>query len=106
MRYLLLLSLSLSLAAQDTTGVGGLLGTVTTPQGQPAPQVKVCIVDSSRCTTSNDRGLFRFPDLRPGDYQLDITAPGQPPIRSSVVTVRAGLEGKVEVTLAAAGALR
>ena len=106
MRVLLLLLLSLPLAAQDTTGVGGLLGTVTTAQGQPAPQVKVCLVDSSRCTTSDDRGLFRFPDLRPGDYQLDITAPGQPPIRSSVVTVRAGLEGKVEVTLAAAGALQ
>ncbi len=106
MRIFFLLLLSLPLAAQDTTGVGGLLGTVTDSKGQPAPQTKVCIVDSSRCTTSDERGLFRFPDLRPGDYQLDITAPGQPPIRSSVVNVRAGLEGKVEVSLSAADALQ
>ncbi len=106
MRLFFLLLCSLPLVAQDTTGVGGLIGTVTDAKGQPAPQTKVCIVDSSRCTTSDERGLFRFPDLRPGDYQLDITAPGQPPIRSSVVSVRAGLEGKVEVTLAAAGAVQ
>ncbi len=106
MRFFLICSLALPLAAQDTTGVGGLLGSVTNSQGQPAPQVKVCVVDSTRCTTSDDRGLFRFPDLRAGDYQLDITAAGQAAIRSSVVSVRAGLEGKVEVVLPALGTVQ
>ncbi|MCX6599908.1 MAG: TonB-dependent receptor [Acidobacteria bacterium] len=94
------------LLAQDTTGVGGLTGTVTSADGKPASQVKVCVVDSPRCVTSDDRGQFRFPDLRPGDYQLDITAPGQPSIRSSAVSVRAGLDGTVEVSLSAATAVQ
>ena len=96
----------LPLLAQDTTGVGGLIGTITDSKGQPAPSVKVCVVDSTRCTTSDSRGFFRLPDLRPADYQLDITAAGKPSIRSSVVSVRAGLEGKVEVALPAIEALQ
>ena len=106
MYFFVLSLLSLSLLAQDTTGVGGLTGTVTSADGKPAAGVKVCLAESVRCVDSDERGHFRFPDLRPGDYQLEITAPGQPPIRSSVVSVRAGLDGTVEVTLSAATALQ
>ena len=93
------LFLFVPLFAQDTTGVGSLSGTVLGVDGKPAIGVKVCIQNTDRCATTDITGSYRLVELRSGDYPLEITAPGQPSIKSSTVQVRAGLEGKVDVSL-------
>ena len=92
-------------AAQDTTGVGAVSGTVTTQAGTPVPDAAVCVVDTSQCAVSDGEGRFRIPDVRAGAYRLEITSAGQPPLQSDPVTVRAGLEGRVEVTVPSMQAL-
>ncbi|MGE3705119.1 MAG: TonB-dependent receptor [Vicinamibacterales bacterium] len=84
--------------AQDTTGTGTVTGTVTS-RDLPAPFVTVCLVGTTRCALSGEDGLFRIPDVRAGEYRLEITAPGQPPITSEPIDVHAGLTRQVDVTL-------
>jgi hypothetical protein len=86
-------------SAQDTTGVGAITGTITTQDGRPAPAVAVCIIDTSQCTLSEADGRFAIADVRAGAHRLEITPAGGAPIQSQPVTVRAGLAGRVEVTL-------
>ena len=86
-------------AAQDTTGVGAITGTIARQDGTPAPDVAVCVIETSQCTVSEADGRFRIPDVRAGAYRLEITPAGGAPIQSDPVTVRAGLDGRVEVTL-------
>jgi len=88
-----------TLVAQDTTGVGAITGAITRQDGSPAPDVAVCVIETSQCAVSGPDGRFRIPDVRGGAYRLEITPAGAAPIQSDPVTVRAGLEGRVEVTL-------
>ena len=91
--------------AQDTTGVGAIGGSIARQDGTPAADVAVCVVETAQCTVSTADGRFRINDVRTGAYRLEITAPGSAPIQSEPVTVRAGLDGRVEVTLPDQGAL-
>ena len=94
-----------TVAAQDTTGVGSVRGIVSTTTAVPAPNVAVCVVEAARCGVTDDAGRFSIADLRPGRYQLDVIAPGHPPLLSAV-DVRAGLQTSVEVTLPETSALQ
>jgi hypothetical protein len=85
-------------AAQDTAGVGSLAGHAAGKNSVPAAGVRVCIAPS-RCAVSDSEGGFRFADLRPGDYTAEVLAPGLPAMRSLPITVRAGLENQVRITL-------
>lgn len=94
-----LLALAVPAAGQDTTGVGAIVGTVTLQDGGPAAEVAICVIETAQCAVSEADGRFRIPDVRTGAYRLEITPPGGAPIQSDPVTVRAGLDGRVEVTL-------
>lgn len=85
--------------AQDTAGVGAVVGDVLYGDGEPGLAVTVCLIGTTRCAITDERGHFRIGEVRPGDYRLEVTPPGQPRIESAVVTVRAGLDALVEVTL-------
>jgi hypothetical protein len=86
-------------AAQDTTGVGTIAGTVVSAALQPVANVAVCVQATDRCSVTDADGAFSIPDLRASKYVVEITAPGQPPIVSEPIEVRPGLEARVEVTL-------
>ncbi len=86
-------------AAQDTAGVGTIRGTVSGADGLPVAAVAVCVPATGQCGVSGEDGAFTLADVRAGVYQLEIVAPGQPPIVSPDVQVRAGLEGVVDVSL-------
>lgn len=90
-----------SAIAQDTAGVGSIGGVVTSTNGSPVGNVKVCLADGTRCATSGADGSFRITEIRPGEYTLQITPPNQPARASSMVEVRAGLEGRVDIALPA-----
>jgi hypothetical protein len=85
--------------AQDTTGVGSIRGVIKTPTGAPAADVKVRALDLARCSTSDSSGNYRLAEVRSGSYQLEVTVPGQAPFRTSIVEIRAGLEGSVDIDL-------
>lgn len=99
--WLFLWALSFPVSAQDTTGVGTLSGTVTTPDGAPAEFVTLCLAGTTRCVLSDGDGRFLFEDLRAGDYRLEVTEPGRSAFETEPVSVRAGVGVSVQVGLAA-----
>lgn len=87
----LLIVLVHAAVGQDTTGAGTLQGFLTGTAS--AANAQVCL-SNGRCERTDAEGRFRFPNLRPGAYQL--TAAGL----SVAVEVRAGLSSEVEISLA------
>lgn len=87
------------LRCQDTAGVGAVTGTVTGRDGAAVAAVKVCILTTARCAVTDERGAFRLTEVRVGDYQLEIAAPQLQPFTSAPVSVRAGLEAQIQITL-------
>lgn len=77
---MLLLSLSLSLPAQQTVNAAGLTGTVTDPSGQPVSGATVSMRNLDRNqtqdTVTDENGRFRFQILQVGDYEMSVTAGG------------------------------
>jgi len=94
-----LLFLPVHVAAQDTTGVGAVVGTVVSHDGQPALAVTVCLAETTKCSVTDEAGAFRIADVRAGQYRLEVTPPGEPRILSDAIEVRAGLDSVVAVTL-------
>ena len=95
-----------SAAAQDTTGVGAIAGTVVDATGRPAGGVRICALDTSLCGTSDAAGLFRIGELRAGAYRLELVPPEGLPFTSDPIDVRAGLDGRVEIALPQADTLQ
>ena len=103
MRYLLRALLTfcaaaLVLLAQDTTGVGRLVGVVADSGAVPVPGASVCIVDTERCVETDEEGRFVITDLRSGSYVLEFSR-DETTLRSESVDVRAGVDTRFEVTL-------
>lgn len=85
--------------AQDTTGIGSVSGVVLAADGKPVPGVTICIVDTGRCATSDDKGAFTLSNVRVGQQHLQIRAPGLPPYVGGHVEVRAAFDTRIEVAL-------
>ncbi len=67
----------LHLAAQQTTGV--LRGVVTDPSGASIPGAVVTVRNAAgqnRSVTAGDNGNFVFRGLQPGNWTVEVTAPG------------------------------
>jgi hypothetical protein len=62
------------------TTVGGVKGTVKDPAGAVVPNAAVVLLNvetnMSRYTNSNESGLYDFPNVPPGKYQLSVELPG------------------------------
>jgi hypothetical protein len=90
-----------SAVAQDTGGVGSVSGTVVSAAGAPELAVTVCLAGTTRCALTDERGHFRLSDVRPGQYEIELTPPGRPRVPGPKVEVRAGLDTVVALTLPA-----
>ena len=75
---LLLLYIGSYLAAQVVTAT--LTGTITDSSGATVPNASVKITGLStgavRTTTTSSDGVYNVPYLNPGDYQVEVDAPG------------------------------
>src|SRR5688500_2361953 len=89
----------IDISAQDTTGVGAMVGVVRADVGGPAAGVRVCALDTPQCVTTDPAGAFRISDLRSGPYKLEILPATGLPFTTDVIEVRAGVEVRVDVTL-------
>ena len=82
MRRLLTLVAFLSMALGVAPGqtLGGITGVVTDPSGAVIPGASVVVTNTAtnaaRSTTTNTDGLYVFPDLVPGTYNVKASAPG------------------------------
>jgi hypothetical protein len=98
--------LAANLAGQDTAGVGSISGAVRDSDDQPVSGVRTCILTTSRCAVSDDRGAFRLSEVRPGNYRMEITIPGQSATLSANVEARAGLDASLDISLPKLGGSR
>ena len=89
-----MLSIGLPLAAQSVYGV--INGTITDASGAVIPGATVKVTETStgisRQVTSNSSGIFSFPVLKPGNYNVEATAQG------FSKAVRSGIELQINQT--------
>lgn len=87
--------------AQDTTGVGGLRGTVVKESTHsPLAGASVCTkLPSPRCSVTDSQGRFQISGLRPGNLELEVCPPHASAQSVAGVEVRAGVEVAIELTL-------
>ena len=76
--FVLAFALTTSVAFSQTSGE--INGEIKDPSGAAVPAVPVTVTNSatnvSRSTITNSAGIYSFPDLVPGSYQVKAAAPG------------------------------
>lgn len=92
-------ALSIAVFGQDTTGVGAISGVVTDAGGGVVRDVRVCVKGTQKCAVSDEKGAYHLSEMRAGVYVLEVTATGRAALTSNAVDVRAGLDGRVDITL-------
>src|SRR6266850_510568 len=92
--FLILVVLSLAVAANAQTFRGAISGTVTDPSGAVVPNAQVKATESAtgidHATVTTSDGAFAFQDIPLGQYKVTVTAPGFPPYAVDKVEVSAG----------------
>src|SRR5215831_1400397 len=93
-------------SAQGLTGT--LIGTVRDEQGETVAggQVRVtsqALIGGPRTMSTSEAGQFRFPNLTPGSYTLDIEIPGFAPIHEQDIQIGASATVERTVVLKVAG---
>ena len=77
---LLMLSISAVAMAQSEATTGRITGTVKDSAGAGVPNASVTVSNpangSSQTMTTNENGEFNAVQLKPGDYTVEVTAPG------------------------------
>ena len=77
---LLMLSISGIAMAQSEATTGRITGTVKDSQGAAVPNASVTVSNPSdgfsQSLTTNENGEFTAVQLKPGDYTVEVTAPG------------------------------
>ncbi len=99
------LGTSFSLRAQNAVSTGTLSGTVRDPSGAVVPHAMVTIEAQStgikQSSTTNDSGIYTFPALPVGSYDISLTGPGFKATRLNGVTVGVGqvVDGSASLAL-------
>jgi hypothetical protein len=88
--------------------VGGrITGTVKDPSGAAIGGAAVAAINSAtgakRATTSDDQGVYSFPAIAVGQYNIEVSAPGFTPYRRTGVAIDVNSAPQVDVTLQLAG---
>ncbi|HMI62841.1 MAG TPA: carboxypeptidase regulatory-like domain-containing protein, partial [Puia sp.] len=60
----------------DTPADGGIKGRVTNPKGEPLVNASISLLGHKQGTTADENGYFSIPNLKPGRYQVQISAVG------------------------------
>src|SRR5450755_374634 len=103
MRYILLgLWLGLSGLAFGQTNLAGVGGSVLDAQSKPISSARVRLQSKEtgavRETVASSEGLFELSSVQPGEYDLEITAPGFAPA-TRPVRLEVGQQVRLEVAL-------
>src|SRR5262245_9704264 len=98
-----LMSAAAAVFAQSEIGGATLNGTVTDPSGAAVPGAKVTIVSPatglSRTTQTTDVGLYSFPRLPVGTYDLTVDAEGFKTSKRTAIPLQVGAVATIDVGL-------
>jgi hypothetical protein len=88
--------------------VGGrITGTVQDPSAAAISEAAVTVVNSAtgvkQATKANEQGVYTFPAVPVGQYNIEISAPGFSPYRRTGVVIDVNSAPQVDVTLQLAG---
>src|ERR1700687_716098 len=88
-QLLILLGLTLPMGIASAQTFGEITGEVKDQSGAVVPGIPVTVTNTgtnaSRTTNTNDAGVYSFPSLIPGMYQVKVNAPGfQPMLRTKI----------------------
>jgi len=99
--FLAVLGLPFGVASAQT--FGDITGEVHDQSGAAAPNASVTVTNTatsaSRSTTTNDVGIYSFPSLVPGTYQIRVELQGFQPIVRSGVELEVQQTARVDFTL-------
>jgi len=102
-RYAVLLALALSAHLVWAVSGGSLAGTVKDPSGAVIPRAQLTLTNTGLetvfKTTSDAQGLYSFPALSVGRYDLTIDATGFKPQRKTNLRIDADAAVRVDATL-------
>src|SRR5579884_822910 len=100
---LFLLACAVVLVAQTTISTGSIAGTVTDPSGAVVSDAKVVITNTGTgqalSLTTNSSGAYNSGAIAPGNYKVEISAPGFSTM-AQAVTVQVGNTSTVNAKLA------
>ena len=87
--------------AQAQVATGSLYGEVVDPAGRPADDVRVLLrgFGALHIGRTDANGLFRFLDLDPGTYRLDIESPGFASLEYTAFEIRGGRSTTLRIDL-------
>ena len=84
--------------------LGSISGVVSDPSGAFVPNASVTVINTgtnvARDTTTDSAGLFSFPDLQPGTYNVKCVAAGFSNVVKSNVEIQVQQAARVDFTLA------
>ncbi|MCI0417505.1 TonB-dependent receptor [bacterium] len=94
--------IAISMAVWGQTTGGNIRGVVTDPEDRPLPGVTVTISSESllgqtRTAYTNELGVFRFPSVPVGKYQVELTMQGFETVRVENVDVQLNATANVPV---------
>src|SRR6202165_1850330 len=99
---MLILGLFLPIGVASAQTFGAITGEVRDPSGAVTPNASITATNVatnvSRSTSSNDSGVYSFPDLIPATYQVKVSAPGFQ-TTTSTVEIQVQQTARVDVTL-------
>ena len=83
---------------------GTISGVVRTPEGEPLPSVTViltspALVIPSLEAVTNESGMYRFPSLSPGTYELTYSLPGVEKVVRRGIQVSAGITVTLDIDM-------
>lgn len=91
-------------AASVVAQAAALRGSVSDKSGLAMPGVTVTVTDEKNSMKysgiSNEAGMFRVPDVVPGQYSIQTEMPGFKTTKISNVIVKAGKDTTVKITIA------
>src|SRR5260370_17866013 len=99
-----------ALASYAQSPLGTVTGVAADATSAPVPNASVSLLNGDTGitgeTTSNDAGIYSFPNLRPGKYKLSATAKGFRPFATTIFPVVAFQTVRREVRFEAAPWIR
>src|SRR6266436_6708832 len=103
-QILILLGLCLPIGVASAQTFGEITGEVKDQSGAVAPNASVTATNTAtnaaRTTRSNEAGIYSFPALLPGPYQVKVEAPGFQPMVRSNIELQVQQTARIDFTLA------
>jgi hypothetical protein len=95
----------LTSAASGQTGGSGIAGVVRDASGAVLPGVTVeaaspALIEKTRTAVTDDQGLYKIVDLRPGTYSMTFTLPGFRTVKREGIELSANFTAPVNADLA------